>query len=167
MMSTFIRGISYHPRSFIYANIPRRLDLKTASSPFQHTPHDITCTPRRFSSDVPTPTIDLIRLESSILSQTPEISKHLSSYGYYTTTSLLPIESISILRSQAVSLRKEGRYVPSFSEKIEGNTIKRFDKEGVYACEPDGGDYYAAPDLISYIGESKYSYMGTCVQYIL
>jgi hypothetical protein len=34
---------------------------------------------------------------------------------------------------------------------LEGNTIKRFDKKGVYACEPDGGDYYTAPDLISYI----------------
>ena len=60
-------------------------------------------------------------------------------------------DAITTLRSQAISLRQEGRYVPSFSEKLVGDTIQRFDKEGVYACEPDGQDYYTAPDLISYI----------------
>ena len=112
----------------------------------------ITTYQRYFSSqDIPEPTIDLHHLQATILSQTPQISRHLSTYGYYTTTSLLPQESIFTLRKQAISLRKQGRYVPSFSEKLEGSKIKRFDKKGVYACEPDGGDYYTAPDLISYI----------------
>ena len=108
---------------------------------------------RHFSShtDVPTPTIDLAQLQATIFSQTAQISRDLSSRGYFTTVSILPLDEVTTLRSQAISLRKEGRYVPSFSEKLVGDTIQRFDKEGVYACEPDGGDYYTAPDLISYI----------------
>lgn len=108
---------------------------------------------QHFSSDadIPTPTIDLAQLQSTINSKTAQIAHDLSTHGYFTTTSLLSNDAITTLRSQAISLRREGRYVQSFSEKLVGETIQRFDKKGVYACEPDGQDYYTAPDLISYI----------------
>ena len=115
--------------------------------------HEQLISPQYFSSDgeIPQPTIDLPKLQTAIISQCQQISHDLTTQGYFTTTSLLPIDSISTLRYQSISLRKEGRYVPSFSEKLVDGTIQRFDKDGVYACEPDGGDYYTAPDLISYI----------------
>jgi len=57
------------------------------------------------------------------------------------------------MRQQSITLRKQGRFEQSWSEKIDavsGNAT-RFDKEGVFACEPDGGDYDDAPDLIVYM----------------
>ncbi|KAL3786880.1 hypothetical protein HJC23_013801 [Cyclotella cryptica] len=109
---------------------------------------------RHFSSDaddIPTPTISAAQLQDTLLHLAPSISHHLATYGYYTTTNFLQSSSVSILRSQAITLRKQGRYEQSYSEKLEGHTIRRFDKRGVYACEPDGRDYYTAPDLITYI----------------
>ncbi|KAL7478431.1 hypothetical protein ACHAW6_004205 [Cyclotella cf. meneghiniana] len=101
--------------------------------------------------DIPTPTISADQLESTLLRLAPSISLHLSQYGYYTATDVLPPSSVAILRAQAVSLRNQGRYEPSYSEKLEGGTLRRFHKHGVYACEPDGRDYGTAPDLITYI----------------
>ncbi len=75
--------------------------------------------------------------------------------GYYTTTDLLPMSTITTLRNQSVSLRFDhNRFEASYSETIDENTGRvkeRFDKEGVFACEPDGQDYYDATDLITYM----------------
>ena len=108
--------------------------------------------PKCVHANPPKPTIDLSQLQKAILSLAPDISKHLSSHGYYTTTSLLPMESIIILHSQAVTLREEGHYIPSHSEIHHGNKVQRVDKKGVYHAEPiDGRHYNSAPDLITYI----------------
>ena len=62
------------------------------------------------------------------------------------------MESIITLRSQAVTLREEGHYIPSHSEIHHGNEVQRVDKKGVYHAEPiDGRHYNSAPDLITYI----------------
>ena len=76
--------------------------------------------------------------------------------GYYTTTeNLLPMSTIQTLREQSISLRfKHNRFEASYSETIDettGRVTERFDKEGVYACEPDGRDYYDATDLVTYM----------------
>lgn len=57
------------------------------------------------------------------------------------------------MRQQSINLRNEGRFEQSWSEKIDAATgqATRFDKEGVFACEPDGRDYDTAPDLITYM----------------
>jgi hypothetical protein len=57
------------------------------------------------------------------------------------------------MRLQAMKLRQEGRFEPSWSESIDETTgiATRFDKEGVFACEPDGADYDTAPDLLHYM----------------
>lgn len=57
------------------------------------------------------------------------------------------------MREQSIHLRQMGRFEPSWSEKIDAITgkVTRFNKEGVFACEPDGQDYYDAPDLIVYL----------------
>eukprot|EP00566_Odontella_aurita_P021107 CAMPEP_0113576916 /NCGR_PEP_ID=MMETSP0015_2-20120614/28577_1 /TAXON_ID=2838 /ORGANISM="Odontella" /LENGTH=238 /DNA_ID=CAMNT_0000480435 /DNA_START=167 /DNA_END=880 /DNA_ORIENTATION=- /assembly_acc=CAM_ASM_000160 len=75
----------------------------------------------------------------------------LTNKGYYTTNHILPADSIAELRSQAITLRRKGHFEQSWSEKIVDGEAVRFDKEGVYACEPDGQDYYDAPDLIMYM----------------
>ena len=156
-MSVVATGLKLHIRcqqlsliQYVAANSLRRNAARSSITVRLREQRQI---PRYFSSDaeIPQPTIDLPQLQSTIVSQSQQISYELTNQGYFTTTSLLPIESISTLRSQSISLRKEGRYVPSFSEKLVDGTIQRFDKKGVYACEPDGGDYYTAPDLISYI----------------
>jgi hypothetical protein len=57
------------------------------------------------------------------------------------------------MRDQSIALRHEGRFEQSWSESINEQTgqATRFDKEGVFACEPDGGDYHTAPDLLVYM----------------
>lgn len=57
------------------------------------------------------------------------------------------------MRQQSIHLRNIGRFEQSYSEKIDGisGKVTRFDKQGVLACEPDGQDYYDAPDLIVYL----------------
>lgn len=58
------------------------------------------------------------------------------------------------MRAQSIQLRNNNeRFEQSWSEKIDNITgkVTRFDKEGVYACEPDGRDYDTAPDLILYL----------------
>jgi len=67
-------------------------------------------------------------------------------------TPLIPLSTIAIMRYQAIKLRDNGRYEQSYSEAISATGVAtRFDKEGVFACEPDGGDYDVAPDLLVYM----------------
>lgn len=65
------------------------------------------------------------------------------------------MSTIATLRNQSISLRFDhNRFEQSYSETIDettGRVKERFDKEGVYACEPDGRDYYEATDLITYM----------------
>ena len=80
------------------------------------------------------------------------MSEQLAANGFFSCTGFLPKSAIEMLRTQSVELRRKGRYEPSWSEKVrDDGTVERFDKEGVYACEPDGQDYYDAPDLITYM----------------
>ena len=90
-------------------------------------------------------------MQSTIINQASQIVNSLTTNGYYTTTNFLPPSMISTIRAQAITLRANGRYEKSWSEKIVNGKAQRFDKEGVYACEPDGQDYYTAPDLITYM----------------
>jgi len=57
------------------------------------------------------------------------------------------------MRKQAIELQNEGRYEPSWSEATDPltGTTRRFYKEGVSACEPDGADFQTAPDLLTYM----------------
>ena len=83
------------------------------------------------------------------------MSKSLLERGYYASSgpfSLLDRDTVQILREQSIQLRTIGRFEQSWSEKIdEFGNVTRFDKEGVFACEPDGQDYDDAPDLITYM----------------
>lgn len=106
---------------------------------------------RFFSSLDVNLTLDVDNLQSTIISQAANMANSLADQGYYTTTNFLSSESIRILRDQSIALRKQGRFEPSWSEKIINGSAIRFDKKGVYACEPDGQDYYSAPDLITYM----------------
>lgn len=108
--------------------------------------------------------LDTIGLQSKLTELAPSIAASLLDKGYYTTTSLFDFDdntnkknstsaSMDILRQQAVALYEQGRYEPSWSESIDAATgrVTRFDKPGVWACEPDGADYETAPDMISYM----------------
>lgn len=107
---------------------------------------------RHFSSDIPEPTIDAQSIQDAIAERAHEISEQLAANGYFSCTHFLSRAAIEMLRTQSVELRKKGRFEPSWSEKVrDDGTVERFDKEGVYACEPDGEDYYDAPDLITYM----------------
>ena len=95
--------------------------------------------------------IDIEDMQSTILEQSSDMAKELSNNGYYTTTNFLSKSVITVLRSQSITLRSMGRFEQSWSEKIINGSKIRFDKDGVFACEPDGQDYYDAPDLIVYM----------------
>jgi hypothetical protein len=101
------------------------------------------------------PSIDVTALQTNLTNLAPSISSSLTINGYYVTPepyTILPRHSIQIMREQSICLRKIGRFEQSWSEKIDpSGKVTRFDKEGVFACEPDGQDYYAAPDLILYL----------------
>jgi Rps23 Pro-64 3,4-dihydroxylase Tpa1-like proline 4-hydroxylase len=76
--------------------------------------------------------------------------------GYYSTEgsySILPQAIIQLIRQQSIQLRQQGRFEPSWSEKIDSASgkVTRFDKQGVFACEPDGRDYDNAPDMVMYM----------------
>ena len=67
---------------------------------------------------------------------------------------LLSRTVIETMRRQAIALRfDDDRFVQSYSECVDSHTgiITRFDKPGVYACEPDGSDYRTAPDMLHYV----------------
>ena len=102
------------------------------------------------------PILDAASFQQKLAKHAPSISKSLADQGYYTTPEsflILPKEIINVMRQQSIDLRNQGRFEQSWSEKIDAvsGTVTRFDKEGVFACEPDGGDYDTAPDLILYM----------------
>ena len=80
------------------------------------------------------------------------ISHDLHHNGFFTSTNLLPPTIITTIRNESIVLRETGRFEQSWSEGFDskGNS-RRFDKEGVFACEPDGGDYELAPHLLTYM----------------
>ena len=90
-------------------------------------------------------------LQDTLKRNAPKMARDLTDRGYFTMLNVLPKEIIAAMRDQSVDLRKRGRFEPSWSERIVDGKAVRFDKEGVYACEPDGKDYDAAPDLIAYM----------------
>ena len=106
------------------------------------------------ASIVATP-LNAEEFQAKLLSHVPSMAESLLRDGYYTTTDLLPMSTIATLRNQSISLRFDhNRFEASYSETIDestGRVKERFDKEGVYACEPDGRDYYEATDLITYM----------------
>jgi len=102
------------------------------------------------------PILDVSSFQPTLANHAPSISKSLTDQGFYTTASpftILPKEIIQVMRQQSIDLRNQGRFEQSWSEKIDAvsGKVTRFDKEGVFACEPDGGDYETAPDLIVYM----------------
>ena len=98
------------------------------------------------------PILNTQDMQNTIIHHAPQIARDLANDGYYTTTNFLPSSMISLLRSQAITLRNMGRFEQSWSEKIDASgKVTRFDKEGVFACVPDGQDYHDAPDLILYL----------------
>ena len=111
---------------------------------------------RYFSSAVTKePVLDVALFQNKLAEHAPAMSKSLLSQGFYASTepfSLLSKDMIQILREQSIELRNKGRFEQSWSERIdESGNVTRFDKEGVFACEPDGQDYDDAPDLIMYM----------------
>ena len=109
-----------------------------------------------FSTDITEPSIDVTAFQEKLTTLAPTISKSLSTNGYYVTPrpdTILPRHSIQLMRDQSINLRNiDNRFEQSWSEKIDASgKVTRFDKEGVFACEPDGGDYDTAPDLIMYL----------------
>lgn len=114
-------------------------------------------TSTKFSTFEPRdPILDVASFQQNLAIYAPSISKSLTNQGYYTTPesfSILPKEIIQIMRQQSIDLRNQGRFEQSWSEKIDAvsGTVTRFDKEGVFAYEPDGSDYDTAPDLIMYM----------------
>ncbi len=100
------------------------------------------------------PVLDMHAMQESILDLAPTIARGLATEGYFSITggAILPMDMIALLRNQAAELRRQGRFEQSWSERIVGGVFtQRFDKEGVFACEPDGQDYDIAPDLIVYM----------------
>lgn len=100
------------------------------------------------------PVLDMQVLQESIMDLAPAMARGLSTEGYFTIAggAILPPDMISLLRKQSIELRRQGRFEQSWSEKIvNGVSKQRFDKEGVFACEPDGQDFDFAPDLIVYM----------------
>jgi Rps23 Pro-64 3,4-dihydroxylase Tpa1-like proline 4-hydroxylase len=116
---------------------------------------DKTTTTTKTAAIVMTP-LDADEFQSQLLSHVPSMAASLLENGYYTTIdNLLPMSTIQTLREQSISLRFDhNRFEASYSETIDettGRVTERFDKEGVYACEPDGRDYYEATDIITYM----------------
>jgi 2OG-Fe(II) oxygenase superfamily len=84
--------------------------------------------------------------------QPTTIANQLLEEGYYTTERFLDYPETTALRMQSIALRQEGRFEQSWSESIGSDGVaRRFDKDGVFACEPDGSDYETAPDMLIYM----------------
>jgi hypothetical protein len=93
-------------------------------------------------------------LEAKLRALGKDISKDLSSKGFWSNKEpIMSTDVIALFRKQAVDLRNDGRFEPSWSEAIDEQTgLKtKFYKPGVLACEPDGGDFHIAPDMLYYI----------------
>lgn len=113
---------------------------------------------RSFSKEVQ-PILNTELLQHRLQGVIPSVVSSLESRGFWTnfeddnTESVLKTEEIRAMREQSIALRSGGRFEQSWSERIDESTgvSTRFDKEGVFACEPDGQDYYTAPDLLMYM----------------
>jgi hypothetical protein len=108
------------------------------------------------SSSVATSTVNVESVHNGLLKMQSDIATGLANRGFYSTIleeSVLSADQIRDMRRQAMQLRQEGRFEPSWSESIDpvSGVVTRFDKEGVFACEPDGADYDTAPDLLHYM----------------
>jgi hypothetical protein len=107
------------------------------------------------------PILNADQLQQRLQDLVPSMASSLESRGFWTNydddddddLSVLQMQEIKAMREQSIALRKEGRFEQSWSERIDEATgvATRFDKEGVFACEPDGQDYYTAPDLLTYM----------------
>lgn len=106
------------------------------------------------------PILDVHRLQNVLQRESPAIATSLGSQGYWMssnsstcTSGMLTDAEIRALREQSIRLRSSGRFEPSWSERVDATTGERirFDKEGVFACEPEGSDYDTAPDILLYM----------------
>jgi hypothetical protein len=104
------------------------------------------------------PIFDTESFSSKLHALAPSIASSLLSDGFWTnttntyTTHVIRDEEIRAMRTQCIALRSQGRFEQSWSERIDDQGVAtRFDKEGVFACEPDGTDYYTAPDILLYM----------------
>lgn len=117
---------------------------------------------RSFSEEI-IPILNTESLQHKLRAFAPSIASSLRSQGFWTneclgvdnkadTSTLLEKEEIIAMRDQSIALRSDDRFEQSWSERIDEMGVStRFDKEGVFACEPDGADYYTAPDLLLYM----------------
>ena len=88
------------------------------------------------------PIMDMEALDQRILLLKDSISQGLLEDGYFTSTKFLTDQETRAMRIQSIALNEEGRFEQSWSESIGTDGVaRRFDKEGVFACEPDGADY--------------------------
>lgn len=102
------------------------------------------------------PIMDAERLQQRLQDLAPSMASSLASVGYWTNNPndqpLVSQEEVVAMRKQSIALRNEGRFEQSLSETTTSTgEITEFPKEGVFACEPDGQDYYTAPDLLIYM----------------
>ena len=104
-------------------------------------------------SSSPRPILDLESLQRSLRRLAPIIAESLQANGYWTSSEpVLEPAAITAMRQHSIALRESGRFAQSWSERVDANGVKtRFDKEGVFACEPDGHDYQPAPDILLYL----------------
>mmetsp|Transcript_30890 Transcript_30890/g.37624 ORF Transcript_30890/g.37624 Transcript_30890/m.37624 type:complete len:307 (+) Transcript_30890:71-991(+) len=120
---------------------------------------------RLLFSTTPTPTLPLDpilnvpQLQKDLTDLAPSMAKSLTTVGYWTnlpthinTPPLIPSTIVRTIREQCIALRNEGRFEQSVSESIDDTgVVTTFEKEGVWAYEPDGADYDTAPDLLTYM----------------
>uniref|UniRef100_A0A6S9AB29 Fe2OG dioxygenase domain-containing protein n=1 Tax=Ditylum brightwellii TaxID=49249 RepID=A0A6S9AB29_9STRA len=141
----------------LYAAGPRNIQSMASTTTMINSPAvaiaSINNICKRLHSTMVDPIIDMQQLQNKLVELSPDIATSLTERGYYTTSSILPSNIIRTMRSQSINLRHQGRFEQSWSERIDSSTgsVVRFDKEGVFACEPDGRDYDVAPDLIVYM----------------
>lgn len=107
---------------------------------------------RSFSQEIE-PVLDTESFAKRLKTLAPPIASSLTSHGFWTNTDqVLRKEEIRAMRDQSIALRSQGRFEQSWSERIDDQGVPtRFDKQGVFACEPDGSDYYTAPDILLYM----------------
>ena len=110
-------------------------------------------------SNVVHPIVDSESLQVRLQALVPSIATSLETVGYWTNfdhernETILSKEAVAAMRQQSITLRNGGRFEQSWSERTDESTglVTRFDKEGVFACEPDGQDYNVAPDILIYM----------------
>jgi hypothetical protein len=92
--------------------------------------------------------MDMNSLDERIMELKDTISHGLIEDGYFTTNFLTDQETRA-MRLQSIALNEEGRFEQSWSESIGSDGVaRRFDKEGVFACEPDGADYESMSSVL-------------------